>query len=396
MVDNQVIETAVDGVADEAIALRRTIHKRPELGFEEVETAALVAATLERLGIPCRTGIGKTGVVGLIEGARPGPTLALRADMDALPIGEQSGVSFASEIPGRMHACGHDAHTAILMAAASVLNGLRDHLHGRIKLIFQPAEELLTGAVAMIEDGVLEDPTVDMAIGFHNQPLLETGKVGYHPEVTYASSDSFDVTLKGVSGHGANPHLAVDVITAAAYFITQLQTVVSREISPVHPAVVSIGRIAGGTVRNILPDSAILEGTVRTLNAKAKEQVEAAMRRILEGIRTGMRVDFTLDYRNGVPVMRNDPGVLASAIASARAILGDKAVVELKEQSMASEDFACITARVPSVHLRIGSKIEGLDTAAHRSNYDCNEKAIPTAARVLVRAALDLLAAPLA
>lgn len=392
MVENQAIVAAVERIVGEAVELRRTIHQQPELGFEEVETAALVAATLERLGIPCRTGVGRTGVVGLIEGAQPGPTLAMRADMDALPMEEQSGVSFASRVPGRMHACGHDMHTAILLGAAGVLNDLRDHLHGRIKLIFQPAEELLTGARAMIEDGVLADPDVDMAIGFHNQPLLETGKVGYHPDVTYASSDSFDVTLRGISGHGATPHLAVDVITAAAYFITQLQTVVSREISPVHPAVVSIGRIAGGTVRNILPDTVVLEGTVRTLSVKAKEQVEAAMRRILEGFRTGMRVDFDLDYRNGVPVMRNDPQVLAAVVASAGAILGSAAVVELSEQSMASEDFACFTERVPSVHLRLGSKIEGLDTATHRSNYDCNEGAIPVGITVLVRAALDLLA----
>ncbi len=389
--ENGLIIEAVDRIGDEAIALRRTIHRRPELGFEETETAALVARTLEGLGIPHRTGIAGTGVVGMIEGGAAGPTLALRADMDALPMDEQSGVPFASEIPGRMHACGHDAHTAILLGAAMVLNGMRDRFNGRIKLIFQPAEELLTGATAMIAEGILEDPKVDMAIGFHNQPLLETGMVGYHADVTYASSDAFDVTLKGVSGHGALPHLAVDVITAAAYFVTQLQTIVSREIAPVHPAVVSIGHIVGGTVRNILPDSVVLEGTVRTLSPEAKEKVEAAMRRILEGMRTGMRVDFTLDYQNGVPVMRNDPQVRDAVVASARAILGDGAVVELAEKSMASEDFACITERVPSVHLRLGSKIEGLDTAAHRSNYDCNEQAIPVGIRVLVRAALDLL-----
>lgn len=392
MLDNDVIQERVDSIRNRAIGLRRTIHLRPELGFEEVETAALVARTLTDLGIRHQTGIARTGVVGLIEGAGEGPTLALRADMDALPMDEKSGVPFASEIPGRMHACGHDAHTAILLGAAMVLNGLRDRLRGRIKLIFQPAEELLTGAEAMIAEGVLEDPKVDMAVGFHNQPLLETGKVGFHPRITYASSDAFDVTLKGVSSHGASPHLAHDVIAAAAYFITQLQTVVSREISPLHPAVVSIGRVVAGTARNILPDTATLEGTVRTLNPEAREKVEAAIRRILEGIRTGMRVDFDLDYQTGVPVMRNDAGMRDAVVASARSILGDEAVIELAEQTMASEDFACITERVPSMHLRIGSKIEGLETAAHRSNYDCNEEAIPVGIKVLTRAALDLLA----
>lgn len=391
MIANQDIDRRTGEIADEVITIRRAIHENPELGFEEHETAARVAEALAGRNIPFKTGIGGTGVVGLIEGAAPGPTIAIRGDMDALPMDEESGVPFASKTPGKMHACGHDAHTAILLGAAMVLGGLRDQLKGRIKLIFQPAEELLTGAEAMIGDGVLEDPKIDAALGYHNLPSMPAGKVGYHGDVTYASADAFDITLRGVSGHGAHPHMAVDVITAAAYFITELQTVVSREVSPVHPAVVSIGKITGGTARNILPDTLALEGTVRTLDSGAKKHVEEAMRRLLDGIKTGMRIDYELDYRNGVPVMRNDPRILASVAKSARGILGDDSVVELTEYSMASEDFAYFTERVPSVHLRIGSKIDGLDTAAHRSNYDCNELAIPTGIRVLTRAAVDLL-----
>lgn len=391
MVDNREIDRRTDEITNEVIAIRRAIHENPELGFEEHETAARVAHTLTERSIPVQTGIGGTGVVGLIEGVAPGPTVAIRGDMDALPMNEESGVPFASNTPGKMHACGHDAHTAIALGAAMVLGGMRDQLKGRIKLIFQPAEELLVGAKAMIGDGVLEDPNIDFALGHHNLPSMAAGKVGYHGDVTYASADAFDITLRGVSGHGAHPHMAVDVITAAAYFITELQTVVSREISPVHPSVVSIGKITSGTARNILPDTISLEGTVRTLDPKARVQVEEAMRRLLEGFKTGMRIGFDLDYRKGVPVMRNDPKVLASVAKSARNILGDDAVVELTEYSMASEDFAYFTERVPSVHLRIGSKIDGLDTAAHRSNYDCNELAIPTGIRVLVRSALDLL-----
>ncbi|MBT3359584.1 MAG: amidohydrolase [Rhodospirillales bacterium] len=391
MVDSREIDRRTEEITEEVIAIRRAIHENPELGFEEHETASWVAELLTGRNIPIKTGIGGTGVVGLIEGATPGPTIALRGDMDALPMDEESGVPFASKTPGKMHACGHDAHTAILLGAAFVLNDLRDQLKGRIKLIFQPAEELLTGAEAMIGDGVLEDPEIDFAIGYHNLPSMTAGRVGYHGDVTYASADAFDITLRGISGHGAHPHMAVDVITAAAYFITELQTVVSREVSPVHPAVVSIGKIVGGTARNILPDTLILEGTVRTLDPGARKYVEEAMRRLLGGIKTGMRIDYELDYRNGVPVMQNDPKVLASVARSARDILGKDAVVELLEYSMASEDFAYFTERVPSVHLRIGSKIDGLDTAAHRSNYDCNELAIPTGIRVLTRSALDLL-----
>ncbi len=391
MVDNQEIDRRTDKITQEVIAIRRAIHENPELGFEEHETTARVAELLTEQGISFQTGIGGTGVVGMIEGVAPGPTVAIRADMDALPMDEESGVPFASKMPGKMHACGHDAHTAIALGAAMVLVGMRNQLKGRVKLIFQPAEELLAGAKAMIKDGVLENPNIDFALGYHNLPSMAAGKVGYHGDVTYASADAFDITLRGVSGHGAHPHMAVDVITAAAYFITELQTVVSREISPVHPAVVSIGKIVGGTARNILPDTLSLEGTVRTLDPQARVQVEEAMRRLLEGFKTGMRIGYELDYRNGVPVMRNDPKVLASVAKSARDILGDDAVIELTEYSMASEDFAYFTERVPSVHLRIGSKIDGLDTAAHRSNYDCNELAIPTGIRVLVRSALDLL-----
>jgi amidohydrolase len=390
-VPNKTIIEETERFTDRAIAIRRRIHKNPELGFEEVETAALVSEILDELEIAHRGGIGKTGIVGLIEGGAPGPTLAIRADLDALPMEEKSGVSFASENPGKMHACGHDAHTAILLGTASLLNRFRDQLKGRVKLIFQPAEELLVGAMAMIDDGVLENPTVDMVLGFHNNPLLECGVVGYHADATYASSDAFDITFRGVSGHGAHPHLAVDTIAGAAYFVTQLQTLVSREISPVHPAVVSIGRFVGGTARNILPDTVDIEGTARTLDPKARQQVEETIRRLLDGLRVGMRVDSELDWQPGVPVLRNNPEVLASALASARDILGEDRVRELPEVSMASEDFAQFTDRVPGAHLRIGSKIEGLEAPAHRSDYDCNEEAIPAAIKVLTRAAVGLL-----
>ncbi len=225
---NNVIDGLTEKITDELIQIRRSIHQNPELGFEEFETAKLVSGTLDRLGIHQRSGVGGTGVVGVIEGAGPGKTVAIRADLDALPIDEQSGVPFASKVPGKMHACGHDVHTAIALGAAMVLNEIKDRLKGRVKLIFQPDEEGLGGAQAMIEDGVLEDPTIDIVLGYHNWPLLEAGKVGYQTDVVFAAADLFDITLKGVSGHAAHPHTTVDTIAAAAYFITQLQTIVSR------------------------------------------------------------------------------------------------------------------------------------------------------------------------
>ncbi|MCG8507687.1 MAG: M20 family metallopeptidase [Rhodospirillales bacterium] len=385
------IAERTDHLTGQLIDTRRTIHQNPELGFEEKETSALISRELGRLNIPHRNGIGKTGVVGIIEGGRDGKTLLIRADMDCLPVEEKTGLPFASKNPGRMHACGHDVHATILLGVAEVLSGLSDRLAGRVKLVFQPNEEGLTGAQAMIDDGVLEDPPVDMCLGYHNWPPLDAGVIGYHPDVCFSSSDAFDLVLKGRSGHAAHPHLAIDTVTAAAYFVTQLQTVVSREVSPVHPSVVSIGKIEGGTVRNVLPDSVRLEATVRTQNAEAKANIESAIRRILDGLKAGMRVDYDLDYQPGVPVLRNNKDVLKQVLGSARSILGDDKVTELPEGSMGSEDFAFFTERYPSAHLRIGGKIEGLDTALHRSNYDCNELAIPTGVKAVSQAAVDLL-----
>ena len=389
---NRTIDGISERIGDELTGLWHAIHQHPEIGFEEVETAKRVSATLEKYGIPHRNGVGGTGVVGLIEGSGPGRTLGIRADMDALPVQEQSRLEFASKVPNRMHACGHDVHTVIALGTAMVLAELSERINGRVKLIFQPAEELLVGAPAMIADGVLEDPAMDMILGIHNWATLEAGTVAYNPDVTFAASDIFDLTLKGLSGHAAHPHTTVDTITNAAYFITQLQTVVSREIAPVSPAVVSIGRIEGGSVRNVIPDAVFLQGGVRTVDSAVSAQVEAAMRRLLDGLRAGMRTDYELDYRNAVPVVRNDPGVLEKVLASVGDILGPDKVEQLPTTPMGSEDFAFFSEAIPAAHLRIGSKVEDLDTAIHRSTYECNPLAIPTGVRALTRAALDLLA----
>jgi hippurate hydrolase len=389
---NNAISGLTEKITDELIQIRRTIHQNPELGFEEFETAKLVSEALDKMGILQRTGVGGTGVIGIIEGANPGKTIAIRADLDALPIDEQSGVSFASKVPGKMHACGHDAHTSIALGTAMVLNQMKDQLKGRVKLIFQPNEEGLGGAKAMIEDGVLEDPAIDIILGYHNWPLLEAGKVGYQGGAVFAASDFFDVTLKGVSGHAAHPHTTVDTIAAAAFFITQLQTIVSREIAPVDPTVVSVGKIEGGTARNIIAGEVCLSGGIRGQSTEVMKRVEETMRRLLDGIKAGMRVDYELDYRVAVPVLRNDLEVLDQVLVSARKILGEENVEALDYSSMGSEDLAFFTERLPSAHLRIGSKIDGLDTMLHKANYDCNEEAIPTGVRAISQAALDLLA----
>ena len=387
---NARIAKIVEGRTAELIALRRKLHEHPELAFEEHETAKAVAAFLSKVGIKFKSGVGKTGVVAVIEGSRPGPTIGIRADMDALPILEQTGLPFASKTPGKMHACGHDVHTVIALGVAAALNEMKDSLSGKIKFIFQPAEETLAGAQAMIADGVLDDPKMDMVLGYHNWPAVPAGKVGYNSDVVMASADAFDITLKGREGHGAHPHMGIDALAAAAHLVTQLQTIVSREVKPVSSAVLTVGELHSGTARNIIAGTAVLKGIVRTMEAGLSEKIEEAMRRMLEGIKIGMRVDYTLDWKRVAPALRNHKPTLARLLASARASLGEENVIELGEPSMGSEDFAWFAEKIPAAHLRIGSKIEGLDTAIHRSNYDCNDLAIPIGVRVVTRAALDL------
>ncbi|MBX5473276.1 MAG: amidohydrolase, partial [Acetobacteraceae bacterium] len=278
------IQEITERIEPQLIALRRDIHAHPELAFEEERTAGVVARELERLGIPCQTGVGRTGVVGLIEGGRPGPVLAIRADMDALPIEERTGLPFASTRPGLMHACGHDVHTVTLLGVAAVLKELAPQLAGAVKLVFQPAEEILGGAKEMIAAGVMEAPHVDMALGFHNIPNMPCGRFAYVPGAAMAAADAFDLTVHGRSGHAAHPEFAIDPIVAAANLVTQLQTFVSREVGAVQSAVVTVGAIHGGSVRNIIPDEVELRGTVRTLDETVRSRAEAAIRRLCEGI----------------------------------------------------------------------------------------------------------------
>lgn len=386
------IDAEAARLTSDLVRIRRTLHANPELAFEEHETAALVASHLDALGLSVQRGIGRTGVVAVLEGARPGPTVGLRADMDALPIQEATGLPYASTRAGRMHACGHDLHTAIGLGVASVLCGLRDRIAGRVKFIFQPAEEVLRGAAAMIADGVLDAPRVDTIVSFHNWPVLPAGRVGYTRGLVMASSDGFEITLKGVSGHAAHPHTTVDVIAGAAYLVAQLQTIVSREVAPIRPAVVSIGQLTAGTAPNILPETATLAGTVRTLDGDTRTAIERAIARHLDGLRAGMRVDSILDYRRGVPVLRNDDAVLDRALASVRAAIGADNVVELVGASMGTEDFSCFTERVPGVYLRIGSQADATTAMLHNAGFAPDERAIAVGVRAMSRVVLDLVA----
>lgn len=384
------IRAITDRIEAGLIEIRRDIHAHPELGFEEIRTAGVVAGELTRLGIPHQTGIGRTGVVGIIEGGRPGPLLAIRADMDALPILEKTGLPFASTIEGKMHACGHDIHTTTLLGVAAVLKEMAPQLAGTVKLVFQPAEEGLGGMQAMIDDGVMDGPKVDMALGFHNHPEMPAGTFGFVRGPTLAASDRFDIVVRGKSGHAAYPHTTIDPLVAAAYLVTQLQTVVTREVNAMHPAVVTVGAIQGGTTYNIIPDSCLIKGTVRTLHARARDTAEAAIKRLAEGMLGSMRVTCDVSYRRGVPPLVNHDRVLNPSVAAVRAQFGDQAIRE-GEPNLGGEDFALMAELVPGFQLRIGSSQAGRRDRLHNSAYQPDEAAIGYGVQALSRAALELL-----
>jgi amidohydrolase len=316
--------------------------------------------------------------------------LAIRADMDALPIEETSGLPFASTRTGLMHACGHDIHTTTLLGVAGVLKELALQLAGTVKLVFQPAEEGLGGMRAMIDDGVMDAPKVDLALAFHNHPEMPVGSFGFVRGASLAASDRFDIVVRGKSGHAAYPHTAVDPLVAAALLVSQLQTVVSREVPPTMPAVVTVGAIQGGTTYNIIPDSCLIKGTVRTLHARARDIAEDAIRRIAGGMLDGLRVRCEVDYRRGVPSLRNDEGVLNRTVAAVRNQFGD--VVSEFEPSLGGEDFALMADLVPSFQLRVGSSQPGRSDRLHNSAYQPDERCIALGVAALSRAALELLA----
>jgi len=379
----------VQAITPDLIAIRRWMHENPELGFEEIETSGMIRRELDKLGVTWKSGFGKTGVCATIEGG-DGPCIALRGDFDALPIDETGNPPYKSNIPGKMHACGHDAHTAIILGVVGVLSQL-DGLPGRAMFIFQPAEEGLGGARAMLDDGLFDHCDPDIVLGYHNWPPLPAGTIGWHPLTSFASSDPFDLVVKGKSGHGAHPHLAKDPIVAAGTLVSSLQTIVSREVAPLSAAVVTIGSIHGGTARNQIPDVVVLEGAVRAQSEDVRGAVKASVERIAGSV--AQLHDVTVDVRflEGAPPVVNAPDILARVVEVARQSLGSEKVVELPGGSMGSEDFAEYSSRKPAAHLRIGSRHPSLDTMLHRGDFDLDEACIPVGVEVLSKAVVSLM-----
>ncbi len=354
--NNQDLLQKAKQVQPVIVGYRRQFHQYPELGMEEFRTSAKVAEVLRSLGLEVREKVGGTGVVGLIRGRSPGKTIAIRADMDALPISEESDQPYASKVPGKMHACGHDGHTATLLGVAHVLSGLTGEFDGQVKLLFQPAEEGPGGAAPMVRDGAMEDPHVDSVIGLHLNNDFLTGQIGVGYGIMSAAPDSFQITINGVGGHGAHPHKSVDAIAVAAQMVTAMQTIASREVDPVNPIVITVGTINGGFRSNVIAPSVTMTGTVRTLDPDLRATVEERIRRVVGGICTAMRAECEITYGYGYPSVINDDAVSELVEEAGRAVLGEANVVRIPRASMGGEDFSIFAQQAPGCFFRLGGR----------------------------------------
>jgi amidohydrolase len=374
--------TATD---DELVRERRLLHERPELSMVEFDTARYVADALAPLGLDdVRTGIGKTGVLGTLAGGRPGPVTLLRADMDALPIRELNDVAYASKNAGVMHACGHDGHVAILLAAARTLAARRGEIAGTLVFCFQPGEEGAAGNRFMIEDGALENPHVDRTFALHLYSGLDVGKIGVRDGAFFASADEYVLTIRGRGGHGAMPQNSVDPIVAGAQLISMLQTIVSREIAPKDPAVFTVGQFTSGTTFNVIPDEATLKGTVRAFDADVRASMPERLRRIAAGLAQAMRVEIDVDYRWSYPPTVNAVAPNDVVRAVGRELLGPENVVE-HDVVMWAEDMSFMQEQRPGAYFIVGSR--GGEASAfphHNARFDIDERALDVGYRMMV------------
>ncbi|MEW8997064.1 MAG: amidohydrolase [Thermoanaerobacter sp.] len=377
-------------VEKEVIELRRKIHMYPELGFEETKTSEIVYDYLKNLGIEVKR-IAKTGVVGTLKG-NGSKTIAIRADMDALPIQEENDVEYASQIPGRMHACGHDVHTAILLGTAKLLENMRDKLKGNVKFIFQPAEETTGGALPMIEEGVLENPKVDAIIGLHVDPELQVGQIGITYGKAYASSDMFDIIVKGKSSHGAEPHKSVDSIVIAANIVNMLQTVVSRKANPLSPLVLTIGTIEGGYARNIIANKVRMSGIIRMMEEEKRDEIVEMVEKICDNTAKAMGGEVEFKRTIGYPCLVNHKGMTDLIKETAFPLLGEGNVIEVAP-TMGVEDFAYFLQKVPGSFYKLGcgNKEKGIDKPIHNNQFNIDEECIKIGLAVHVSTVLKYL-----
>ena len=389
---------------DTIVQLRHHIHEHPELSNREFETAALVARHLRALGLEVETGIAHTGVVGILRGGRSGPVVAVRADMDALPVIENTDLPFASEVRtsylgqevGVMHACGHDVHTASLLGVAHVLAAMRERIPGTVMFIFQPAEEGVPpgergGAELMLEEGVFGARRPAAVFGLHTWAQLEVGKLAYTPGPAFAAVDHFLIEIQGKQAHGASPHLSIDPVVMASQVVLALQTIRSRNLPPLEPSVVTVGIVRGGTRFNIIPDAVHLEGTVRTYDTTVQNEVERRMREILDGITKAGGGSFTLEYQRNTPATINDVDLTRRMVPTLERVVG-AANVEQADPTMGGEDFAYFANEVPGFYFRVGQVAPGTESGDHHTpTYRADDAMIPIAIRAMANLVMDFL-----
>ncbi len=376
----------------EMITLRRDFHRNPELGFKEKRTAGIVADKLKALGLEVQEGIAKTGVTGLLRTNGARKTLLIRADMDALALTEENKTEYASRNKGAMHACGHDGHTAMLLAAADILTRQKSKLKGNIKFLFQPAEEGPGGAKPMIDQGVMEKPKVTAALAMHLCTDLPVGTVGTAPGPRSASMDEIAITIIGRGGHGAMPHQTVDAIVAAGKAVDTLQTIVSREIDPIKPVVVTIGTINGGTAFNIICHTVEMKGTVRCLDSQVRREMPKRLERIIAGVTSSMRAEYKLKYKFNYPPLINHEAMNSIVCQAAKETTGAKNLFS-PPPMMGSEDMAFFMEMVPGCYFMIGAKNEkkGFIHPHHNPHFDFDENAMPVGVEIMARSALKYL-----
>lgn len=385
------IASAVAATTDATVALRRDLHAHPEAAFEEVRTGGIVAERLRALGLDVRDGVGRTGVVAMLDGALPGRSVLARADMDALPLDDEKSAAYRSQREGRAHACGHDGHTAVLLAVAEVLAARRDRLQGRVLFVFQPAEEIVAGAAAMLADGALTGFEPDGVVGLHLSSLYPTGEIRLRAGPSMAATDRFDLVVRGSGGHAAKPHQTVDPVVVAAHVVLALQSLVAREADPVDQAVVSITSVHGGSAYNIIPDEVALKGTLRTFRAETRAALRDRILELADATARAHRASLRSVWTDGSPAVVNDAEVVERLRPVLAEVVGPERVLGMAQQ-MGGDDMALWLERAPGAYFFVGSR--GSDASAyphHHGRFDLDEAALPIATEALARSVLELL-----
>ncbi|HEV2915647.1 MAG TPA: amidohydrolase [Pyrinomonadaceae bacterium] len=394
----QQIAQAAEALRSQLISQRRDFHMHPELSNREERTSRIVAERLRALGLEdIKTGVGRYGVTALLKGTKPGPVVAVRADMDALPIQEVNDVPYKSLTPGVKHACGHDVHTTVELGVAEILSKMRGEINGTIKFIFQPAEEGAPtgeegGAGLMIKEGALESPRPSAIFGLHTEPNLQVGEVGYHSGPAMASSDTFSITVRGKNAHGAQPQMGVDAIVVASECVLALQHIRSRRIDPQEPLVITVGTVQGGSRFNVIASEVKMTGTMRTLNEGVRERAMQLMNETLRNITAAYGATFELNFEGSNPVTYNEPSLVEESIPSIRAVVGDKKALPIRP-FMPAEDFARYQKVIPGFFffLGVGNRSKGITAGWHTPEFDVDEESLVVGVRVMSNVLLDYL-----